>query len=573
MRVRVRVRRAEWLLLGGLVGSRLVDGLVAVAALVLVVQHDGSALSVAGMTAGRLVPVALLGVSLVLLAHRRRRWLVLTASGLARSALAAGLALAGRADAVPVLAVVVLLAGVALVSAPYHAAAATLVPRVAAEDRLVAAAAAFLAVDGLAMLAAPAAAGALLLVAPVPVVLVGASLLALVVAAAPVGLPPGRFPAPPDGRRLADGLRLIVTLRPVRELLLVRGAVRVVLGVLLVVLALLPARLGLPAAEAGFLQAALGLGGVVTAVLLRRRLVLARSVSALAAGVVVLALACAALAFEPRREVLLVVLAVAGAADVAVQVTYRLALIRSLPAGVSVAVAGAAETVTAGGLVIGVLSAAVLAGPDSTAPATLAACGLLGVVLVLLLPSVVRSTRRAEQRGLVSRDSLAVLADSTVLKGLPATSLARLAEVGQTAQVGRGTLAVREGDPADAVFILLTGRMQVHVSDLEATRTGRVQVLLPGALFGEVGVLHRRPRTANVVALENSTVLELPAPLFLEAISAGEWTGSAVSRQAEQALDRSHRRPGITRPAPTRTVAADSDDEPRIGTRWRRAPR
>lgn len=70
------------------------------------------------------------------------------------------------------------------------------------------------------------------------------------------------------------------------------------------------------------------------------------------------------------------------------------------------------------------------------------------------------------------------------------------------------TVIVNEGDPADALYIIVSGRVKVFAADAE----GREIVLLtqgPGEYFGEM-MLDEGPRSASVMTLEASTFLVIP---------------------------------------------------------------
>lgn len=70
------------------------------------------------------------------------------------------------------------------------------------------------------------------------------------------------------------------------------------------------------------------------------------------------------------------------------------------------------------------------------------------------------------------------------------------------------TVIVNEGDLADALYIIVSGRVKVFAADAE----GREIVLLtqgPGEYFGEM-MLDEGPRSASVMTLEASTFLVIP---------------------------------------------------------------
>jgi small-conductance mechanosensitive channel/CRP-like cAMP-binding protein len=70
-----------------------------------------------------------------------------------------------------------------------------------------------------------------------------------------------------------------------------------------------------------------------------------------------------------------------------------------------------------------------------------------------------------------------------------------------------GELVIRAGDQGASMFVVHSGRVQVQISDAGVTRP--VAVLNEGAFFGEMALFTGEPRTANVVALEETEVLEI----------------------------------------------------------------
>jgi len=105
-----------------------------------------------------------------------------------------------------------------------------------------------------------------------------------------------------------------------------------------------------------------------------------------------------------------------------------------------------------------------------------------------------------------------VLSDVTFLHELDSDDLDRLAKAAVIEDWDPGAVIVREGEPANALFVLLSGSAQ-------ATKKGRkVGELWPGDGFGEIAILHRVPRTATVVAAEATRTCRIPAEIVLEAV-------------------------------------------------------
>lgn len=80
-----------------------------------------------------------------------------------------------------------------------------------------------------------------------------------------------------------------------------------------------------------------------------------------------------------------------------------------------------------------------------------------------------------------------------------------------TATVGHvfapGETLIRAGDEGSSMFVVHNGRVAVQVADKGGPRT--VAVLSEGNFFGEMALFTGEPRTANVVALEETEVLEI----------------------------------------------------------------
>src|SRR5574341_1884431 len=81
----------------------------------------------------------------------------------------------------------------------------------------------------------------------------------------------------------------------------------------------------------------------------------------------------------------------------------------------------------------------------------------------------------------------------------------RLLNSGEVKECAAEEVLIKEGDKADFVMLLLTGRLEVFV-----TRSGKDVVLTepkPGTITGELAVLCGIPRSASVRTSEPSAVL------------------------------------------------------------------
>jgi NTE family protein len=102
-----------------------------------------------------------------------------------------------------------------------------------------------------------------------------------------------------------------------------------------------------------------------------------------------------------------------------------------------------------------------------------------------------------------------------IFQDLDAAERARLAAELETLSLRRGEALVRQGETADALYVVVTGRFAVTVEG----RRQPVAELGPGQPVGEIAFLAGGVRTATVTALRDSLVLRLGRAEF-EALSA-----------------------------------------------------
>jgi cAMP-dependent protein kinase regulator len=106
-----------------------------------------------------------------------------------------------------------------------------------------------------------------------------------------------------------------------------------------------------------------------------------------------------------------------------------------------------------------------------------------------------------------------------LLAELPGETITKLAGKMRRDEVAPGTSVVREGDPGDRFYVLLSGLAAVSQNSLGGRR-----VLRAGEYFGEVALAMEVPRTATVTAMtpcvvascDRDTFDELLRPLFAD---------------------------------------------------------
>jgi len=118
--------------------------------------------------------------------------------------------------------------------------------------------------------------------------------------------------------------------------------------------------------------------------------------------------------------------------------------------------------------------------------------------------------------------------------GLDDAQLDRLVALGEIVDLEPSALLIREGDAADALYVVLDGELDV------TKRAGRSEIPLarvgPGALQGEFAALEGGRRLASVKAVTAAEVLRIPVAALRELLAAGPDVALAVIRTAVSRL-------------------------------------
>jgi serine/threonine-protein kinase len=101
-----------------------------------------------------------------------------------------------------------------------------------------------------------------------------------------------------------------------------------------------------------------------------------------------------------------------------------------------------------------------------------------------------------------------------------------------------GTVIIREGDPGDAAYMIVSGRCRAYRTVNDAQET--LAVMQGGDVFGEMALLLDEPRAASVEALDRVTVLVLDKATMTEGLGLGGWTGALVRALAQRFRDLEH---------------------------------
>lgn len=105
--------------------------------------------------------------------------------------------------------------------------------------------------------------------------------------------------------------------------------------------------------------------------------------------------------------------------------------------------------------------------------------------------------------------SIDILAQST------SEELATIAAIAEEEELAPGAVIFRAGDPADAMFVVLAGRIQM----LREGSGGLELEVGPGEAIGAWALFDDQPRTLTAVALEACRLLRLDREEFFELLA------------------------------------------------------
>ncbi len=91
---------------------------------------------------------------------------------------------------------------------------------------------------------------------------------------------------------------------------------------------------------------------------------------------------------------------------------------------------------------------------------------------------------------------------------LSAEDVAKILERGITIRVAKGETVFYKGSYGSQLYVVLGGRFSVR----DGSKT--IATLREGAMFGEMAVLNKEPRSASVVALEDAHLFVLTETTF-----------------------------------------------------------
>jgi CRP/FNR family cyclic AMP-dependent transcriptional regulator len=139
--------------------------------------------------------------------------------------------------------------------------------------------------------------------------------------------------------------------------------------------------------------------------------------------------------------------------------------------------------------------------------------------------------------------STAMLRSVPLFASLAEEPLRMLTTVVTRRSVTRGTIIMAAGDPTDSLYIVLSGRLKVMMSDADGKEV-ILSILGPGEFFGEMGLIDDAPRSASVVAIEPCELLAINRRDFKKCLAENFEMAMAVMRGLVRRLREADRKIG-----------------------------
>lgn len=513
------------LLMIAFTGSSIGTWAYNVALVVWIFDATGSAAWVGASTIVRFVPAVVFSAYGGVIAERFERVRLMVLIDLCSFAIMVLLAVQTALDG-PVVLVMITAAVTSTLSTVYEPATAALTPQLVGEKDLGSANALRNTIDNGAVIAGPALGAVVLVLGPPPVAIAINAVTFLASAAAtslirlrstPVDVTEGGQAGPL--RQMLVGVKAITSSSTASVLVAYSLVATLVFGIDTVLFVLLSRDiLGTGPEGYGYLLAGLGVGGVLAAGLVTRLERVPQLSVVIMAGMVAYCLPTLVFVFVSEPAVGFVAQVVRGAGTLVVDVLAITALQRTLPRDLLARVFGAFDTMCLLAIIAGSL----------LVPAVVALIGLNGMLWVSAVgmpaacllgwPALRRMDRAAASRRAALEPRTRLLTDCDLFDSVSEGAIEQLAGSADDLHVEADVTVIREGDTADAFYVIVDGVASVTAQGEHGTpRT--LAHMRTGDYFGEIGLIERIARTATVRTTSACDLLRIDGPALIAALT------------------------------------------------------
>jgi CRP/FNR family transcriptional regulator, cyclic AMP receptor protein len=130
-----------------------------------------------------------------------------------------------------------------------------------------------------------------------------------------------------------------------------------------------------------------------------------------------------------------------------------------------------------------------------------------------------------------------ILRKVPLFRELGTPDLERVAEIARERVYPRNSVILFEDDPGDALYVVAQGQVKVVLIG-EDGREVILSVMGEGEFFGEMALIDDEPRSAHVIAMEDSTLLVIRREDFQDLLKQAPGLGLALLRELSRRLRR-----------------------------------
>ena len=123
-----------------------------------------------------------------------------------------------------------------------------------------------------------------------------------------------------------------------------------------------------------------------------------------------------------------------------------------------------------------------------------------------------------------------------LFRALPGEELATIAEIAEEQPFAAGDQIFAEGEPGDALYLVVEGTVKVHKGDKALSQLGERDV------FGEMAVLDAEPRSASATVVKDAVLLKIGRDDFRDVLRERPEIGMGVLQVLSRRLRASSRR-------------------------------
>ena len=388
--------------------------------------------------------------------------------------------------------------------------------------------------DNASMLIAPALAGVLIGIGGPKLAIYMLAVLSFIAAVLVIPVP-GPLPIESGGVRgslttqVLEGVRVVRSDKNMRLLVTLQASQYILVGaldMLFVVLAI--SVLGMGESGAGYLQSAVGAGGLVGASLTTLLVARRQLAPALVVGIVTVGFALVTLGLYPTILSAFILFAAAGLGRTVMDITGQILLQRLAGPHMLAYVFSLLESLMNIGLAIGSLLVPILVGLSGARTALIST----GILFFIIIALAWKGLRSVDAAATVPHVEIRLLQSIPIFSRLPAQQLEGLARALEIKTYSQGSTVICEGDKADFYFVIAEGEVEVKYLGETVARLTR------GEGFGEIALIRDIPRMATVLATRETKICCLRKELFILALTGHLPTSNAAVDVVVRRLDR-----------------------------------